>query len=166
MSVHRQQVRANLPSFECPPCPVTSGVLMADHRCPRLILADGPSTHLSSMETSGVQSRVRGISLVGGMLSAHLYPPGLRVRCNRPGLRQDYRPLESVSNRLTLRVSDVRPLASMAGGCLTLVDEAICNRWRCVGHCSARQLGRQSCPRVSRNLQIRPIKAALRPGRT
>ena len=117
MSVHRQQVpvRANLPSFECPPCPVTSGVLMADHRCPRLILADGPSTHLSSMETSGVQSRVRGISLVGGMLSAHLYPPGLRVRCNRPGLRQDYRPLESVSNRLTLRVSDVRPLRSFHG---------------------------------------------------
>ena len=46
------------------------------------------------METLGVQSRVRGISLVGGMLSAHLYPPGLRVRCNRPGLHQDYRPLE------------------------------------------------------------------------
>ena len=74
MSVHRQQVRANLSIFECPPCPITSGALMADHRCPRLILADGPSTHVSSMETLGVQSRVRGISLVGGILSAHLYP--------------------------------------------------------------------------------------------
>ena len=80
------------------------------------------------METLGVHFRVRGISLVGGMLSAHLYPPGLRVRCNRPGLRQDYRPLESVSNRLTLRVSDVRPLASMARGYLTLVVEVICAR--------------------------------------
>ena len=81
------------------------------------------------METLGVHSRVRGISLVGGMLSAHLYPPGLRVRCNRPGLHQDYRPLEpALQPADSLRVSDVRPLASMARGCLTLVVEVICAR--------------------------------------